>query len=78
MSKWMDIETAPKDGTVILVYPGTWDYSASPAKWNEDQYAKKPRPFWDRSDAITVGWNRGRVPTHWIPMPEPPQREEGD
>lgn len=31
---WQPIETAPKDGTAVMVYPGTWSgRSASIAKW---------------------------------------------
>lgn len=75
---WQPIETAPKDGTAVLVYPGTWSgRSASIAKWESDKYAKKPRPFWRRDDDMgRVTISRERSPTHWMPLP-PPMLDKG-
>jgi hypothetical protein len=72
--EWQPIETAPKDGTAVLVYPATWGSKpASIAKWNEDKYAKNPRPFWERDDDLgKVSISRGKPPTHWMPLPAPP------
>jgi len=71
---WQPIDTAPKDGTAVLVYPGTWSgRSASIAKWESDKYAKKPRPYWSRDDDLgRVTFSRERPPTHWKPLPLPP------
>lgn len=70
---WQPIETAPKDGTKIIVWPPTWTGTLSTAAWNDDKYAKRPRPYWKRGDdhgSSTV--SRGRNPTHWAPIPAGP------
>ena len=78
MSSWQPIETAPKDGTIILlcrttgkrepeVYPGAW----CPDETEEAEY---PWLFWERLNKQQVkpnGWADG-IPTHWMPLPEPP------
>lgn len=70
---WQPIETAPKD-RAVLVYPATWsEYTASIARWNMDQYAKNPHPYWRRYDDLgKVTISRERTPTHWMPLPAPP------
>ena len=71
---WQPIDTAPKDGTAVLVYPGTWsDRSASIAKWKSE----KPRPYWSRDDDLgRVTLSRERQTTHWMPLPPPPQDKD--
>jgi hypothetical protein len=68
MSEWQSIETAPKDSR-IRVWAGGYEHHA---RWNDDQYAKKPRPYWD-----VEGWrttqSRARQPTHWMLTSEPPK-----
>jgi len=73
MSNWQDMATAPKDGTYILlscpkplgVITGCYD---------NDKYAKKPRPYWmDRGTFWGVLRTRQNQPTHWMPLPAPPQ-----
>ena len=72
--EWQPIETAPKDGTAVLVYPPTWrERTASVAVWDNDEYARKPRPYWRRDDDMgKVTYSRERPPTHWMPLPTPP------
>jgi hypothetical protein len=60
--EWQPIETAPKDGTDILVFckirrvlRGFWD-EARGGQWSE----------WPGRQAI-------EFPTHWQPLPEPPK-----
>lgn len=71
---WQPIETAPKDGTYVLVYPATWNnLSCSMARYNDDACAKKPIPYWDRVDSFgLVTVSRDNLPTHWMSLPEPP------
>jgi hypothetical protein len=75
MTTWQPIDTSPKDGTVILVYPPTWkDRTCSMAKWDTDQYATRPRPYWHRLDDMNrTTISRNNPPTHWMPLPEAPQ-----
>ncbi len=76
MSKWQPIETAPKDKSLILVYrPAALKWGQIDiATWDDDRYAKKPRPYW-RSIIRIMGKldMRAWEPTHWQPLPEPPQ-----
>uniref|UniRef100_A0A6M3M075 DUF551 domain-containing protein n=1 Tax=viral metagenome TaxID=1070528 RepID=A0A6M3M075_9ZZZZ len=74
---WMPIETAPNDGRALLVWPPTWpSRSCSVAVYNEDQYAKTPRPYWERDDALgKVMYSRGKPPLLWQPLPASPTIE---
>ena len=68
LSEWQPIETAPKDGTDILVMTGE---TMHVVRWinihgDFDYWAvddNKHGPF-------TL---RGKAPTHWMPLPEPPK-----
>lgn len=61
---WQPIETAPKDGTLILA---AWDKSQAVSIVS---YAKEPTGgfFWLTDDDCFVS-----TPTHWMPLPEPPK-----
>lgn len=72
MSDWQPIETAPKDGTVILVKHtrGTWIYPKDPAKincvvvfWNgNDRFSQfGPDNFYEEELS------------YWMPITEPPE-----
>lgn len=69
MMEWQPIETAPKDGTEIIVYTATkrittaW-FCEETKLWPHDEvYSEDGEP-------CNVGW-----PTHWMPLPEPPKEE---
>lgn len=70
---WMPIESAPKDGTVILLCSpaGTWV-----AKYKRVYYsgALRENPWFSLMlnhvhMADILGWE---IPTHWMPLPPPP------
>lgn len=72
MSEWHSIETAPKDGTIVDLWvagphnagnrqPDCW---FSDAEWWCD--------FGDQGEQ-QPGIYIGDVPTHWMPLPEPPK-----
>jgi len=66
---WQSMETAPKDGTPILVaLPGT--HCITSAHWCDDMFARKPRPYWERCVSITV--QRSHPPIAWQPLPRYP------
>ena len=81
MSDWQPIETAPKDGTPIWIYPhqmcAVWDFGAENwLVWNvplkadltiASDWAAKPA-MWFEVMATTFG----PEPTHWRPLPDPP------
>ena len=83
---WMPIETAPKDGTEILVAPHmtvvAWDFGA-------EQWVVGIIPL-NRDRTIADDWtvqpammfeqylsNWGVEPTHWMPLPAPPALQPG-
>lgn len=63
VTEWQPIETAPKDGREILLF----------ARGNRDfigvgQWAKGNLP-----ETYGWFWSFAIRPTHWMPLPEPPQ-----
>lgn len=74
MSEWMPIETAPKDGTPILVW-GAGESRAREADWQEDWYGDESKPGWmiancDEEYGYYVN------ATHWMHLPSPPELGE--
>lgn len=57
---WQPIETAPKDGEYILIG----------MHFGHRFYVQSS--FWIASE--WAGWDY-RKPTHWMPLPEPPEEE---
>jgi hypothetical protein len=65
MSGWQPITTAPKDGTVILTFQA-----------NSMSGPKVKVISW-REDTVPKGWgDTGVGPTHWMPLPMPPNSTE--
>lgn len=66
------IETAPRDGTWILLF-GPSGYTTTPLRAAVGHYDPEYRPLnpWQphSNDAFTDG---GKPPTHWMPLPEMP------
>jgi hypothetical protein len=58
--KWQPISSAPKDGTRILVFEADEDTGETVrvSRW--------------RNDTIPAGWAGGERPSHWLPLPLPP------
>lgn len=69
-SEWQPIETAPKDGTWVLLYKysqpcgiddlDSWLPCMSLARYHEG--------YWYKNSEYTIGCN----PTHWMLLPKPP------
>jgi hypothetical protein len=76
MSQWQPIESAPKDGTWFLAWSGTIFQGGlvTKAKWDADLTAKKPRPMWTYAESW-IGRHHMKLhqPTHWMPLPAPPE-----
>lgn len=58
---WRPIDSAPKDGSEILIYDGFEPFAGS--------------GYWNAEDAEWIGCSRRsalwKQPTHWMPLPEP-------
>lgn len=81
---WRDIETAPKDGRVIVL---TWFEDGKPQEqwpmlWGHIQrngLFPGKLGMWTTPDG-SVTWNDddpAGAPTHWMPLPEPPKGQNG-
>lgn len=74
MVEWRPIETAPRDGTLILCF--------YPDRYGQDQFSLR---YWAVGDwpssGRTEGWSdqhrqlRKTEPTHWLPLPPAPGAE---
>lgn len=88
-SAWQPIETAPKDGTPIVLYRAGWD-TLPLAHWGAQDAVDEDHLDvyfygWHLKDEFEnfggeqdgfLGWNEdiadGAMPTHWMPLPQPP------
>lgn len=76
ISAWQPIETAPRDGTHILGYI----YDEPDVIWFETSKNWPTDPVginaWTNGVVSNGGYDCGYniiEPTHWMPLPEPPQ-----
>jgi hypothetical protein len=66
MSEWQPIETAPKDGTDILVA----DYRVAGGFMNVVAYTDEDFPnVWETQEFLAY---HHEAFTHWMPLPNPP------
>lgn len=70
---WRDMSTAPKDQSLILVWTHREHYEL--ARWNLDQNAKHPKPYWNTTGPWVKLEMRQTPPLAWMPLPEPPNAE---
>jgi hypothetical protein len=65
-SEWQLIESAPRDGTEILAF-----------EYPSIMVMRFERNKWEQADAQNSEWDTDeQSPTHWMPLPKPPQGEE--
>ena len=74
LTGWQPIETAPRDGTEILMTNGV---DVSSGQWFSEYggtYDQEGAPNGDERDAGWMDWIGGMQPdpTHWMPLPSPP------
>lgn len=78
MSEWRDIESAPKDGTVILAKNDCMEQPVE-ARWGDyyPSYGGPPQVTWtvwrDLDEYPCIPRGALLVPTHWMPLPAPPE-----
>ena len=74
MSEWQPIETAPRDGTEVLLWGGDWESEISRPYPNCGVlvgYSKSGMIFTVAGGSHYEVWIN--CPTHWMPLPDPPQ-----
>ena len=76
MTEWQPIETAPKDGTAVMLFSTTW-----PKEWGDVPVIGKAYEVidYETRQHISYGWQDvdgcafQEGLTHWMPLPEPPK-----
>jgi hypothetical protein len=79
---WRPIETAPKDGTPVLLHGGRDDNAGFGRTGTTDEIAMKSpcRAWWSGDDWVITLAEAGCVaccrlePTNWQPLPTPPKK----
>lgn len=84
-AQWQPIETAPKDGTSVLLYTkygmcegwflkGEWseDTPISPAEYSGDVWVCYDDEFTIEVELGPDGFESHWPATHWMPLPPPP------
>ncbi len=68
--EWQPIETAPRDGTNILVWWPSEMHCPVTAHYSTGKWTNEPGFAWK-----FTGWGQEKKtePTHWMPLPEPPK-----
>lgn len=62
---WKPIETAPKDGSVVLGYEAP---DIVPMHWKNEDWQKG----WHLKTVVWGDESSEVHPTHWMPQPDPP------
>lgn len=70
MSEWLPIESAPRDGTRIIVL----DISGLIAIARSTPCGRRHSDEWSADGRIIMRPS----PTHWMPLPTPPQSSASD
>lgn len=75
MSGWQSIETAPKDGSWVMLSGGRIDYG-----WDGESAPRVVVGQWaNRAECWQFAWYDGGYygeyenPTNWMPLPETPE-----
>ena len=75
MTDWQPIETAPRDGTWVLLAGGSieygWDGDSAPAVV-AGQCVRPDPECWQFAWYDGGYYGEYENPTHWMPLPEPP------
>lgn len=71
MNKWQPIESAPKDGTRVLLWS-----DAKPTRINEVKRVQIGYWHQPANPEFSGFWTAGKEPSHWRSVPEPPKPGE--
>ncbi len=72
MSGWQPIETAPRDGTEILIATGSYRGGVVVVSWYGTAHGQDVHNCfadWDGDSYLDA--------THWMPLPDPPSEDAG-
>lgn len=77
--QWQPIDTAPQDGTrVLVVYSTKIGPRVEIGQWTDERHHSRPQPHW--TSGLAQIWGvvvaRKNPPTHWMPLPSPPQAQQ--
>jgi hypothetical protein len=68
--EWQPIETAPKDGTPVLIHVPTGQRPVYEAEWHRPwESAPEDKCWWQTRSGMVLPEHA----THWMPLPEPPR-----
>lgn len=71
MSEWLDIESAPKDGSYIDVWT-SYDERVTDVVWRKNRLRWE---HWSIGGFDTMEWVKvDGKPTHWMPTPKSPEQ----
>lgn len=75
MTEWQPIETAPKDGTSILAFmpDAAEQFRIMPIEMLD--FNDGDGPQWWQAD-VDDGHPLEVTPTHWMPLPQPPEQDQ--
>lgn len=71
MSQWQQIETAPRDGTVIDLWAGA--RRADCFWWVSEDCDDDSHWRQEYAEVGGCSFAVDATPTHWMPLPEPPK-----
>jgi hypothetical protein len=80
LGAWQPIETAPRDGTWLLLAGGECDYDESSdnkgrivsAQWTTKRNSSTAKGHWQFAWYDGGYYGEYENPTHWMPLPAPP------
>ena len=74
---WQSIDTAPKDGTNVLLYFSGLGWVRG--SWDSQIHHRKPIPYWthDCIQYMGVAHARANQPNWWKPLPPTPPESKG-
>lgn len=77
MSDWQPIETAPKDGTPVILYLRAPWSRVEMAQWYEPWKSWQANIYEmiEGDEVLGIG---SAIPTHWMLLPAPPTPTKGD